>query len=216
MSVSVIEKRLNEDIDSIDRVLSVKDRVREDAIRITREILRYSTEAVRLIHLGKYGDAWNNIVEAGGRLEKLRAMLSGHPDLYYSGLVYNSVSEYVEAYITYKLIIEKALPPLSDLHVHYVPYLQGLGDVVGELRRHVLSLLDKGLLDEAEYYLEVMERIYLLLRKLNYPDALVPGLRHKVDVARRLIDDTRVLVINTRNAKMVSMRIERLLGEAGE
>jgi translin len=141
----------------------------------------------------------------------LKDVLADHPDLYYSGMVYNSVSEYVEAYVTYKLIVEKKMPSMGELGVHYVPYLQGLGDVVGELRRHVLALLDRSLLDEAEYYLDIMERIYLWLRKLNYPDALVPGLRHKVDVARRLIDDTRVLIINTRNAVTVSSRIDEVL-----
>ncbi len=211
-SVDRVEEVLSRDISRVDGVLGVKDSVREEAIRVSRVILRYSTEAVRLIHLGRFSDAWSNIVEAGRGLGELKDLLRDHPDLYYSGMVYNSVSEYVEAYITYKLIVEKTLPSLDELGVYHVPYLQGLGDVVGELRRHVLSLLDKGLIEEAEYYLGVMERIYLWLRKLNYPDALVPGLRHKVDVARRLIDDTKVLLINTRNAHLISSRIDRILG----
>ncbi len=212
-SVDRVEEVLSRDISRVDGVLGVKDSVREEAIRVSRVILRYSTEAVRLIHLGRFSDAWSNIVEAGRGLGELKDLLRDHADLYYSGMVYNSVSEYVEAYITYKLIVEKTLPSLDELGVYHVPYLQGLGDVVGELRRHVLSLLDKGLIEEAEYYLGVMERIYLWLRKLNYPDALVPGLRHKVDIARRLIDDTKVLLINTRNAHLISSRIDRVLGK---
>ncbi len=211
MSIDLVESVLSETISRIDGVLAEKDRVREEAIRVSREILRYSTEAVRLIHLGNYGQAWSNIVEASQRLRKLSETLRGHPDLYYSGLVYNSVSEYVEAYITYKLIVEKKMPDIEELGVYYVPFLQGLGDVVGELRRHVLGLLHRGELSEASFYLDVMERIYLWLRKLNYPDALVPGLRHKVDVARRLIDDTKVLLINTRNAYTVTEKIDSLI-----
>ncbi len=209
---SIVESVLGRDIDFIDSLLSRKDSVREDTIRVTREILRYSTEAVRLIHLEKYGEAWNNILKASELVSILKEKLKDHPDLYYSGLVYNSLSEYVESYITYKLIVEKTMPSYAELRVPYIPFLQGLGDCVGEVRRHILSLLNKGALEEASEYLEVMETIYLLLRKLNYPDPLIPGLRHKVDVARRLIDDTKNLLINTRNAYMVAEKIKKLLG----
>ncbi len=213
MVFSGVEEVLERDIGFIDELLSVKDSVREEVIRLTRNILRYSTEAVRLIHLGRSSEAWSNIVEAGKLVKRVKDILNDHPDLYYSGLIYNSFSEYVEAYITYKLIVEKKLPQLSELDVYYIPYLQGLGDSIGELRRYVLTLLYDGKISEAEEYLEVMEKIYLWLRKLNYPDALTPGLRHKVDVARRLLEDTRVLLINTRNAYMVSSRVEEFARE---
>jgi len=208
---SVVERVLGRDIEFIDNLLSVKDSVREETIKITREILRYSTEAVRLIHLEKYEEAWNNILKATELVSTVKEKLRDHLDLYYSGLVYNSLSEYVESYITYKLIVEKTIPSYEELQIPHVPFLQGLGDCIGEIRRHILTLLSKGDIEEAAEYLEVMETIYLLLRKLNYPDPLVPGLRHKVDVARRLIDDTKNLLINTRNAYMVTKKIKELL-----
>ncbi|MEM4888550.1 MAG: haloacid dehalogenase, partial [Thermosphaera sp.] len=79
-------------------------------------------------------------------------------------------------------------------------YLQGLGDVVGELRRHVVDLLDEAKVEEASNFLKVMELIYENLKRLDYPDAITPGLRHKVDVAARLIEDTRVLILSTKNS----------------
>lgn len=216
MVLDGVEDVLARDIEYIDGLLSVKDGVREEAIRVTRSILRNSTEAVRLIHLGRLEDAWRNISEASRLVGDLKNILRDHPDLYYSGLVYNALSEYVEAYITYMLISEKRLPSIRELDTPYIPYLQGLGDCVGELRRHILMLLNRDMIDEAEEYLDIMEKIYLYLRKLNYPDALTPGLRHKVDVARRLVEDTRVLLINTRNALRVSKLMDKLLGRINE
>jgi translin len=212
----IIGSVLESDIGFIDELLSVKDSVREEAIRITREILRYSTEATRLIHLERYSDAWNNILRARELVSRLKELLRDHPDLYYSGLTYNSLSEYVEAYISYKLIVERKMPSYQEINVPHIPYLQGLGDVVGEIRRHILSLLSKNRVEEAIEYLEAMETIYLLLRKINYPDPLTPGLRHKVDVARRLIDDTKTLIINTRNSLMLSNKIDELLEKLEE
>jgi len=211
--IEEVEKILSHDIGYIDSILSSKDTVREEIIRLTREIIRLSSEATRNIHLGKHAEALESIKKARDLVAKISRVLADHPDLYYSGLVYNALSEYAEATITYFLVVEKKMPSYKDLNIPYVPYLQGLGDVVGEIRRYVLTLLSKGLVEEASLYLEVMERIYLWLRKLNYPDPLVPGLRHKVDVARRLLEDTRALLINTRNAIVLISRLEKLLEE---
>jgi len=216
--VSMVEDKLSRDISSVDELLSVKDSVREETIKFVREIIRASGEAIRRIHLGEYEKAWENLVKASEYVNKVKTLLEKHPDLYYSGLVYNGFSEYVEARVTYSLVVEKKMPSLEELGVPYIPYLQGLGDTIGELRRYILILLDKGLLEEASTYLEVMEHIYLWLRKLNYPDPLTPGLRHKVDVARRLIEDTRTLYISTRNSLKLSKQIaeltERLKGNS--
>ncbi len=214
--VDVVDNVLSRDIVFVDRILSEKDGVRETVLKIVREIIRGSGEAIRLIHLGEYGRAGERIKEVHMYVVRVKEVLHDHPDLYYSGLVYNGFSEYVEAVTTYKLIVENNMPSYEELGVPYIPYLQGLGDVVGELRRHVLTLLNKGEVEEAEKYLEVMEHIYLWLRKINYPEALTPGLRHKVDVARRLIEDTKTLLINTRNAITLSNNISRFLREIRE
>lgn len=70
-------------------------------------------------------------------------------------------------------------------------YLAGLGDAVGELRRHILDLIRLGRPEEGEVHLAAMEEIYHLLMSLDYPDAVTKGMRRKGDVARSLLDRTR-------------------------
>jgi len=207
--VQVVESILSRDIHEIDSLLSVKDSVREEVIRCVRDIVRVSGDAIQKIHLGRYAEARDSLVKASENVARIKELLKDHPDLYYSGLVYSGLAEYAEARIVYSLIVEKTLPSLAELNIHYIPYLQGLGDAVGELRRHVLTLLDQGKLDEAQIYLSIMERIYMWLRKLNYPDPLTPGLRHKVDVARKLVEDTRTIYIYTKNAYTLSEKLGR-------
>ncbi len=207
----LVDKVLSIDIGSIDNMLAVKDSVREEAIRISREVIRASREAVRLIHLGNYNDARISVERAAELVNGLLNKLSQHPDLLYSGLVYNCVSEYVEAKVFYMLVVEKNMPKLEELGVPYIPYLQGLGDVVGELRRYIIDLLRDEKYSEAGEYLDVMETIYQWIKKLNYPDALTPGLRHKADVARRLTEDTKVLYLNTLNSYELRGRIKEAL-----
>ena len=72
-----------------------------------------------------------------------------------------------------------------------VPYVLGLGDVVGELRRRALDFLRKGDAVKAEENLELMETVYVELTNLDDVQILVSGLRRKCDVARRVIEATR-------------------------
>lgn len=213
---TIVDKCVGRDIDQIDRILGEKDQVREEAIRLSREILRSSTEAVRLIHINKYDEAKEKIMNAREKVSILLTKLKNHPDLLYSGLVYGCLSEFVEAVIVYNLIVEKSMPSFNDINVPYVPYLQGLADSIGELRRYVIDLLRWGKYDDAGMYLDVMEVIYQWLRKLNYPDALIPGVRHKIDVARRLIEDTKTLYLQTIMYAQLRDRLDKILSDQGK
>jgi translin len=194
--VSVISK----DLELIDNVLREKDAAREEAIRISREITRLAGSVVSYVHVGKWQEAKQLLSRLEELVDKLNNVVDKHPDLKYSGLVYNALSEYVEACLFYSVIVERRVPEYTSFKVSLVPYLQGLGDLVGELRRYIIRLLDKLRVKEAEDYLELMEHIYEHLRALDYPDALIPGVKHKVDVASRLIEDTRVLILSTKNS----------------
>jgi len=194
--VSVISR----DLELIDSVLREKDAAREEAIRVSREITRLAGSVVSYVHMGRWQEAKQLLSRLEELVNKLNNVVDKHPDLKYSGLVYNALSEYVEAYLFYSVIVERRVPEYASLKVSLVPYLQGLGDLVGELRRYIIRLLDRLKVKEAENYLELMERIYEHLRVLDYPDALIPGVKHRVDVASRLIEDTRVLILSTKNS----------------
>ncbi len=84
-----------------------------------------------------------------------------------------------------------ALPPPEDLGVEDSAYLNALGEMIGELRRHVLDCLRRGRLERAEVYLEVMDETLGFLVTVDYPDALTGGLRRTADVARSLVERTR-------------------------
>ncbi|MFZ8783341.1 MAG: haloacid dehalogenase [Desulfurococcaceae archaeon] len=198
--IEAVQEVLRRDLEEINSLLSEKDRVREEVIKLTRDITRLSSRVVSYIHRGRFEDARRELSSLQQYVVKLLETLRGHDDLKYSGLVYNSLSEYVEATLFYAIVVENRLLSIRELGVPVVPYLQGLGDLVGELRRLIVRLLDQARANEAENYLKVMEAIYEGLRELNYPDPLIPGVRHKVDIASRLVEDTRVLILNTKNS----------------
>ena len=158
-----------------------------------------------------------NVVEAMKFLEQAEHIvnevvrkLKEHPDLLYSGFLTNALSEFAEAKILFSLIQNNDVPTFEELGIPPVPYLQGLGDVVGELRRRAIECLGMWRIDEAEKILKIMESIFRNLSSLDYPEALIPGIRHKADVARRLVEDLRTMITEIKTRKVLIDRIDSL------
>lgn len=79
----------------------------------------------------------------------------------------------------------------QELNVAEATYLNGLAEVVGELRRRTLDILRHGYSAEAERLLGIMDDIYSVLVTIDYPDAITNGLRRQTDLARGIIEKTR-------------------------
>ena len=147
----------------------------------------------------------------------LRQVLAGravevhaeHGDIRYAGFVDDAAKEYAEARLTYALALGRELPLPAELGVGVPPYLNGLGEAVGELRRRMLDLLRAERMEEAEATLDAMEAIQGLLASLDYPDGMTGGLRRTTDVARALIERSRADLTST----IVQERLRRDLAE---
>ena len=63
--------------------------------------------------------------------------------------------------------------------------------MIGECRRSALDALREGDTKKAEQYLRTMDQIYIELMAMDESYMLVPGLRRKCDVARKIIEITR-------------------------
>jgi translin len=109
----------------------------------------------------------------------------------HAGFVSDAAKEYAEARITEALFKDEKVPSFQDLNMDPVPYLHGLGEAVGEMRRRMLDLLRGEDLAEAERTLEAMDEIVDLLAEIDYPDGMTAGLRRTTDVSRSLVERSR-------------------------
>ena len=124
----------------------VKDSVREEGLKISREIVRECRTASFALHGQDFKKADSSIKAAGKALERLEILFKGHADIYHAGFVEHAQQEYSEVSVLSSLLKEggeERIPSPDELKVEYAAYLNGLGDVVGELRRHVLDLIRK-------------------------------------------------------------------------
>ncbi len=177
--------------------LDQKFAARELALKNCRKIIQAASKAIRALHRGDVAAADVLIAEGRSLIDEAEAPLAQHRDIYHAGFFYDAVKEYAEAELTRALVLHEPLPLPGDLGLHAVPYLKGLGEAVGELRRRLLDQLRRGRLAEAEDSFADMEVIHDLLAALDYPDGMTSGLRRTTDVARSLIERSRADLTTT-------------------
>ena len=179
----------------IQQNFEAKDKAREIGLSLSREVVRTCGTAIRHTHRGAIDKAAMLLEDAQKALEKINLQLVNHPDIYYSGFVEHAQQEFVECAIVHQLLTKNnnndTLPSPQELGVTPAAYLNGLGDVVGELRRHILDLIRQDMPQDGDRFLDIMDEIYSTLMMFDYPDAITRGLRRKSDVARSLIERTR-------------------------
>jgi translin len=208
--VSDVIADIERSVQEADEYLRRLDAAREEAVKVSRDVIRYSGFSITYLHQGDVNKASEALGECERLVRRLIESASPYPELLHSGLVYNAVSEYVEAKVFFSLMTRAKVPSFKELGVDPVPYLQGLADAVGELRRHALDSVAKENLEEAWRALAIMETIYNALKGLDYPDSVLPNVRHKVDVARALIDSTKALLVDVQSRE----RLMKSMGKA--
>ncbi len=178
-------------VERIRRNLEAKNLAREQGLALSREIIRASANAIRALHRHEFEAARALLQSAQTAVMTCEAVLRDHPDVYYAGFVHDAQKEFAEACLTYAIVRGEPLPEPEALGVSYIAYLHGMGEAVGELRRHLLDYLRHGDVSRCEVLLEAMDDLYTVLVTLDYPDAMTAGLRRTTDAARGILEKTR-------------------------
>ncbi len=168
-----------------------KNQIREDTHESMRKATSLSKQAILLIHQKKIVDATEMVASAKEKIVSLQEQAKLYPEIIYGGMLSAAFQEYSEANIFLVLVKEDRFVTPVEINVPSVDYVLGLADVIGEYRRLALDNLREGEIEKGEKCLEIMDDIFIQLLALDEAYMLVPGLRHKSDIARRIIESTR-------------------------
>jgi translin len=171
--------------------LTQKDKVRENAQQNMRKATSLSKQSILLMHQKKHEEARKLLEKATEIISKLQNLAKEYPQIIYGGMFSAALQEYSEANIFQGLIQKGRFVTPEKINVLAVDYVLGLADVIGEYRRLVLDALREGDAKKGEESLKTMDEIYIELMAMDEAFMLVPGLRRKCDVARRIIETTR-------------------------
>ncbi|MDD5038820.1 MAG: haloacid dehalogenase [Dehalococcoidales bacterium] len=171
--------------------LVAKDKAREKALPLCREIIRYCSQAIRAVHRQEFSQAEELLKSARNLLNEAEQAVTDGLELSSTGFLRDAQKEFAEGSITLALVTGKPTPAPEELDVDPAAYLNGLGEAVGELRRYLLDSMRKGDLSRGEELLSAMDDIYSVLVTMDFPDAITGGLRRTTDMVRGVLEKTR-------------------------
>lgn len=187
-----ITKNLESIAEKIRLNLSTRDTAREKALRLCREIIRHSANAIRAVHRREYAETKQILQSASALIQELnQAITNNQKDLLYAGFAHDAQKEFAEASVTLSIINSEPLPSPEILQISYPAYLNGIGEATGELRRYLLDSLRQNDFSRCEELLSTMDDIYAILVTMDFPDAITYGLRRTTDNVRGILEKTR-------------------------
>ncbi len=192
--------------------LTGRHRAREQALTVSRQVIRHSANAIRAVHRNDFGEARRLIAEAGERLSETRPIRTDNPEIYHAGFLSDARKEFAEANITLAVISGGDIPDAETLDMDPPAYLNGMAEVIGELRRYILDALRRDETSRCEELMELMDEIYGILVTVDFPEAVTGGLRHSTDAMRGVLERTR----GDLTISLQQRRLERKLADLGQ
>jgi translin len=171
--------------------LEQKERRRQNAQDSMRKATSLSKQSILHVHQKRYSEARKLIEKAKETIVELEKTSQTCPEIVQGGLFDAARQEYSEANILLSLVEESRFATPAEIRVPPMDYVLGLADVIGEYRRLALDALREGDVKKGENCLQTMDNIYVELMALDEAYTLVPGLRRKCDIARKIIEATR-------------------------
>jgi translin len=190
--------------------LSARHRAREQALGVSRQVIRNSANAIRAVHRNDFDEARRLIAEAGSRLAETRSIRVDNPEIYYAGFLSDARKEFTEANITLAVISGADIPDAEALDMDPPAYLNGMAEVIGELRRYILDALRRDETSRCEELMELMDEIYGILVTVDFPEGVTGGLRHSTDAMRGVLERTRGDLTISLQQRRLERRLEGL------
>jgi len=177
--------------DLVKETFDLENAAREKGLALSRACIQFCANSIRAAHRGDREESMRLLDAARQNIKAAHVLLEPFHRIYYAGFLQDAEKEFAEASCTFALIEERPLPLPVELDVGVAPYLNGLGEAVGEMRRHSLDLIRENDLAKGEYILGVMDDVYYLLASVDYPNAITAGLKRTNDMVRSVLERTR-------------------------
>jgi len=154
------------------------DALREQLIKMSRDILKNSKRAIYSVHRNEISVAASQLAEAKKTIKKIELLIKKDIHLAQVGAWGEALEEYVEASCYYGFVTAKKIPTAKEVGVDAEVYLPGVCDLVGELTRRAVNAAIK---EDYKSALEIKEVVTELYAELMLFDLRNIPARKKFD-----------------------------------
>ncbi|MBI5832524.1 MAG: haloacid dehalogenase [Armatimonadetes bacterium] len=195
--------------DTARAALDATDAAREEAYRLQREVTRAAASAIRAVHRRELPQAELLLADCRRLCDSMNSASRAAPAVYWTGFVLDAQKEHAEAALLLAVIAGRDVPTPADLDIEPAPWLSGLAEAGGELRRYVLDELRHGAFDRAQALVDTLGEVYDLLVGFDYPDAITYGLKRRLDMVRGVFERTLSDVTTTVRESELKAALDR-------
>ncbi len=189
MDYSVSFENVQNSLNSLSSQMKELEQRREALIKETREVISLCSKAIILLHGDKAKESETMLDSASSSIKKLKDYVICDLNRY----LWPAEQEYVEAYVLKEIVERKSfLSGHDELNVSLNAYVTGLLDCTGEIKRMIYDNLRKNNHGYSLSLFEIMQSIYNLVYPFSFYDNLIPGIRKKLDVSKRMMEDVRI------------------------
>jgi len=204
-----LEGELKELIERLVREFEEEEELKDGLVALARRIIKASGDAVVAIHRGEEGEAAKLVEEAEALVEEALSLAEKCPEYLHTGPLPQALKEYVEARLLKSLREGSRLPRPDELKVPIKPYVYGLAEVAGEVKRLMVEAMRQDRLEEAEQWLESLESLYMALRRLEAYRGALPGIKGAVDQVRKALEPSRSDLALTSQGQRLRLELRR-------
>jgi len=204
---------MNKNIDNVREILGETFALREQALKLSRETIRFCANSIRASHRREFDKAEELMNEAKNRVFSVKELLKDKPEVYFTGYVLDAQKEYGEAVLTNAIIREIELPSHDEIGIEPAVYLNSLAEAAGESRRYALDEMRYGKLENVERTLNIMDDIYCMLITVDYPDAITQGLKRHTDMVRNILEKTRSEITLIKHQQELKEKLNEVLNK---
>lgn len=189
MDYSVSFENVQNSLNSLSSQMKELEQRREALIKETREVISLCSKAIILLHGDKVKYSETLLNSESASIKKLKDYVICDLDRY----LWPAEQEYVEACVLREIVERKSsLSGHDELNVSLNAYVTGLLDCTGEIKRMIYDNLRKNNHGYSLSLFEIMQSIYNLVYPFSFYDNLIPGIRKKLDVSKRMMEDVRI------------------------
>ncbi|HKR72876.1 MAG TPA: RNA-binding protein [Candidatus Nitrosocosmicus sp.] len=198
MSLEIDYSKMESSLTEFSIHLKQVESSREKLIKENREIISSCSKAIILLHGNKIQEANDLIDNALNLLRDLKKFVISDLDRY----LWPAEQEYVEARILKEIVEKKSdISSHIDLEVSHNAYLTGLLDCIGEIKRMIYDNLRRNDLETSLSLFVIIQSFYDQIYPFSFYDNIVPGVRKKLDVGKRIIEDVRITMTEEQRRK---------------
>lgn len=182
--------KVQDSLDDLHEQLKSIEERREKLINGTRRVVIICGESIVALHRNELKEGGKKIEEARLLLNKLRSYAKEDLQKYMA----DAEQEFVEACMLKSICEGSPLPPREDLDVSGHPYITGILDAIGEIKRLIYDRMRTSQTPDVMRLFDLMQELYNTVYPLGVYDNLVPGLRRKLDISKIITEDVRAAV----------------------